>query len=206
MSSTRGRLLGQVLLVLLPVPFHGNPVPPTVELFSKAGRGLEPVRTETNRCSDSEFDTGMYNRQCGSPLSSPCFNFSRCAVMPTAQDEFATFATASSSALTTGDDTASGVKIYVFDNECSLANSDSISSDARDEGGEALRAEALYKHNLSWIFRNAAREAGVLAATYESACIFIHVGWAESEPCPVNAPLWNDGSNHVMVNFGDNGR
>ena len=206
MSSTSRRLLGRVLLLLAPLPFHGNPLPPTVDVYSESGGGLKPVRTDTNRCSDSEFDNNMYNRQCGSPLSSPCFNFSRCALPLTAQEATATFTTPSSNSFATDAGGASGVKIYVFDNECSLADSDSISSEAVDEDGVALRAEGLYKHTISWIFRDAAREAGVLAATYESACIFLHVGWAESEPCPVNAPLWNNGSNHVMVNFGDNGR
>jgi len=66
--------------------------------------------------------------------------------------------------------------------------------------------EADDGHFIGWVFRNAAREAGVLAPTYESACIFMHVSRGGSERCAVDSHLWNNGANHVMVDFGDNGR
>eukprot|EP00903_Cladosiphon_okamuranus_P016255 g14993.t1 len=70
-------------------------------------------------------------------------------------------------------------------------------------------------HFMGWVFREAARDAGVLAESYESACVLMHVTgsgkvltdeqrkWSR---CPVRSPLWNNGTNHVMVDFGDDGR
>lgn len=84
------------------------------------------------------------------------------------------------------------VKMYVYDDGCSLSDSDSPSYSSQE--------------GVIRTFKNAAREAGVLAATYESACLFVHVSRADNKPCAVNAPLWNSGMNHVMVNFGDQGR
>ncbi len=167
--------------------------------------GLEPVRTDPSRCSNSEFTDRAFERRCGTPLSSPCFNVSRCSGPPLGSGDRHFFSPGSIEALV-GGGAASGSQIYVFDNYCSLADSDSISEDALDKEGEPLRNEELQEHILSWVFRDAARQAGALAATYESACMFIDISWGEKEPCPVNAPLWNNGSNHVMVNFGDKGR
>ncbi len=61
-------------------------------------------------------------------------------------------------------------------------------------------------NHLGWVFRNAALEAGVLAPTYESACIILHVSTNGEEGCAFKSPLWNNGSNHVMVDFFDKGR
>ncbi len=72
--------------------------------------------------------------------------------------------------------------------------------------GRGVGDEEDDEHFIGWVFRNAAREAGVLAPTYESACVFMHVTRGEKDRCAVHAPLWNDGANHVMVDFGDTGR
>ena len=189
-STSRGQLLSHVLLLLRPLLLYGSP-------------GLEPVRPETNRCSDPVFTEHSFNKHCGAPLSSPCFNSTRCSRSPLGSEE--TDASSVHSSWTGGAE-SSGPRIYVFDNDCSLSDSASISLDAVDKEGEALRNEPLSEHLLSWVFRDAAQQAGVLAATYESACMFIHVSWGEKEPCAVNTPLWDNGSNHVMVNFGDHGR
>lgn len=71
--------------------------------------------------------------------------------------------------------------------------------------GRGVGDEEDDDHYIGWVFRNAAREAGVLAPTYDSACVFMHVTRG-NERCAVKTPLWNDGVNHVMVDFGDSGR
>eukprot|EP00752_Nemacystus_decipiens_P003214 g2975.t1 len=145
----------------------------------------------TNRCSDREFTTSTFDkgRTCGSPLSLPCFNYSRCA-MPSPNSRDSAAGSAVSSA---GLGEVSSPKIYVYDADCSLSDSDSPSYNGQEEG-------------LIHSFQNAAREAGVLAATYGSACVFVHVSRADNKPCAVGTPLWNSGMNHMMVNFGDQGR
>lgn len=139
---------------------------------------------KTNRCLDGKFTRAMFDkgRACGAPFSLPCFNYSRCA-MPSPN---------SGTSVASGGEIG-GPKIYVYDFGCSLSDSDSPSYRDQEEG--VVRT-----------FQNAAREAGVLAATYESACVFLHVSRADSNPCAVKAPLWNSGVNHLMVNFGDQGR
>lgn len=92
--------------------------------------------------------------------------------------------------------------IYVYDYNCSLTDTKALL--AADE--EQRVGGKRDPHYIDWVFRNAAQEAGVLAATYESACLFMHVTRGEKEPCAVNTPLWKSGMNHVMVDFGDNGR
>lgn len=133
------------------------------------------------------FDRG---RACGPPLSSPCINLSRCHAGDIA----------SLPAVRGGHDGVSGLKIYVFDSGCSLSDSRDLSFDGGGPGREQD------PHFIDWVFRNAAREAGVLATTYDSACLFVHVTRGEKEPCAVSTPLWNSGVNHVMVDFGDEGR
>lgn len=79
---------------------------------------------------------------------------------------------------------------------------------AADGSGTAVGDEKDDPHYIGWVFRNAAREAGVLADSYESACVIMHVSRAGrgSHDCALRSPLWNDGVNHVVVNFGDTGR
>lgn len=81
--------------------------------------------------------------------------------------------------------------------------------------GTGIGEETGNSHFMGWVVRNAAREAGVMAESYESACVFIHVTGAgkfltdeqrQWSRCPVRSPLWNNGTNHVMVDFGDDGR
>lgn len=53
-------------------------------------------------------------------------------------------------------------------------------------------------------WREAAKEAGLLAETYEEACLFIHVNaHAHNQPCATVSPLWNEGKNHMMMEFTD---
>lgn len=69
--------------------------------------------------------------------------------------------------------------------------------------GTGLGQEKEDSHYIGWVFRNAAREAGVLADSYETACVFMHVNMVNEESCVTRAPLWNNGVNHVMVDFSD---
>ncbi|CAN0259316.1 unnamed protein product, partial [Ascophyllum nodosum] len=88
-----------------------------------------------------------------------------------------------------------GPTIYVHDGDCSLADSSDLTS-------VATNSRRVQDHpGTAW--REAAKEAGVLAETYESACAFIQVNPKSNHPCPVDTPLWNDGANHLMVDFGD---
>lgn len=89
----------------------------------------------------------------------------------------------------------------MYDFNCSLSDASALIAADETQGVRGDRDP----HYIDWVFRNAAREAGVLAATYESACLFMHVSRG-AEPCAVNLPLWKAGMNHVMVDFGDNGR
>eukprot|EP00903_Cladosiphon_okamuranus_P018061 g16622.t1 len=98
---------------------------------------------------------------CGSPLSLPCFDFTRCR---------------------------NGITVYVYDQECSLADSNHIES-----------------HGFDTIIRRAAKEARVLADTYESACFFINADGKDPQ-CATTAPLWNEGRNHVMFDIFDQSR
>lgn len=82
-----------------------------------------------------------------------------------------------------------------------LDSSELLTADGRGVGDEEDDG-----HFIGWVFRNAAREAGVLAPTYESACIIMYVSRGNSERCAVDSHLWNNGANHVMVDFGDTGR
>lgn len=91
--------------------------------------------------------------------------------------------------------------MYVYDEECSLADSEFLSVDGKTRDGEKLGP-----HDVAWFWRRALKEAGLLAETYESACMFIHVSWVGVKPCAAEAPLWNGGANHVMVDFSDKGR
>lgn len=145
----------------------------------------------TNRCSDQEFTRSIFDmgRTCGAPLGLPCFNYSRCA-MPSPGSGYSANGSAVAPA---GVGDVSRPKIYVYDYGCSLSDSDSPSYRGQEEP-------------VIGTFQNAAREAGVLAATYDSACVFLHVSRADNKPCAVEAPLWNSGMNHMMVNFGDEGR
>eukprot|EP00752_Nemacystus_decipiens_P012930 g11444.t1 len=81
--------------------------------------------------------------------------------------------------------------------------------------GSGLGEEKDNHHFLGWVFRNAARQAGVLAESYESACVFMHATGPgkrlndtqlQWQHCPVRSPLWNGGVNHIMIDFGDDGR
>lgn len=49
---------------------------------STSARGFPPV--STNRCSDFDLSGFTKAMDCGSPLSSPCFDFSRCRESPPA--------------------------------------------------------------------------------------------------------------------------
>lgn len=84
----------------------------------------------------------------------------------------------------------------------------SDSSEMLAADGTAVGEEDGDPHFIGWVFRNAAREAGALAESYEGACVIMHVsrGGRGTHDCALRSPLWNDGVNHVMVDFGDTGR
>lgn len=89
------------------------------------------------------------------------------------------------------------LKVYVYDSDCTLSRSSDMPS--------------LYapEESVECALRHAARESELLAETYESACLFIHVrrkAWADCNLCATSAPLWNDGANHPMVDFTDQSR
>eukprot|EP00752_Nemacystus_decipiens_P004770 g4341.t1 len=126
---------------------------------------VEWPKPRTNRCSDFDLSPFIDNAiNCGSPLSSPCFNFSRCSDNPS---------------------------VYVYDEECSLADSSQI---IEDEDG------------LQAGFRRRAKDEGILAETYESACFFVSATTKEEPQCATAAPLWDEGRNHVMVDMHDESR
>lgn len=84
-----------------------------------------------------------------------------------------------------------GPSVYVYDAVCSLENSSELPPSNESP-------------QLSHTWREAAREAGVLSEEYESACLFVHVNkLLDVDPCPINTPLWNNGSNHLMVDLTD---
>ncbi|CAM9211637.1 unnamed protein product, partial [Ascophyllum nodosum] len=138
----------------------------------------------SNGCADlelSSFDKGKY---CGFPLAHPCFDHSRCLLPPQ----------------------GSGPRFYIYDQNCSLANSSELSK-AVEISGEAPGGMRLDHRYIDWYWRQAAMEAGVLAEVYESACLFVHVKIHKAnQPCALHAPLWNGGANHIMVDFSDRGR
>lgn len=99
---------------------------------------------------------------CGAPLTSPCFDHSRCLPPPE----------------------GTGPTIYVYDDNCTLANSNQL------------------QHRDASHWSNAVRRVGLLAESYESACLFIQVNsHAHEEPCAPRTPLWNGGANHFMIDF-----
>lgn len=131
---------------------------------------------ETNSCLDLEMAAFAKGLSCGPPLSKPCFDFERCS--------------------TEG--------IYIYDSDCSLLDSSTLL--ARD-GTQKVDAHRMNHHYLERVLRDEAKDAGLLAATYESACIYIHIGeGGRGEACPVRSPLWNEGSQHLMVDMSDEGR
>ncbi|CAN0206852.1 unnamed protein product, partial [Scytosiphon promiscuus] len=134
----------------------------------------------TNRCSDVDLSLFSKGMECGSPLSAPCFNRSRCSL-----------------------ENAENADIYVFDADCSLSNSSAL-LEATD--GRKIARTRMNRDHIAWELRLAANHAGGLAETYEMACLFIHVSVGGDRPCAVDRPLWNDGSNHVMVDMSDDGR
>lgn len=91
--------------------------------------------------------------------------------------------------------------VYVYDSECSLLDSSTLLA---QDGGQ-VDPHRMNHHYIEWVLRDEARKAGLLAATYESACMYVHVGFGQ-EACAVHAPRWNNGSNHLMVDMSDDGR
>ena len=127
-------------------------------------------------CSQIDLSVFAPGKVCGLPLSAPCFDSTRC-----------------SGALLSS---LPRPLMYVYDNDCSLANSSLL--------GNATTYHADERDMSGAIWRTAAANAGLLAETYESACLFVHVNErVDHEPCASRAPLWNEGSNHVMVDLTD---
>lgn len=133
---------------------------------------------ESNRCSDVDQTLFTKGMECGPPLSLPCFDHNRC-----------------SSLENTG--------IYVFDEDCSLSTTSDLLA---GPDGQKVAGIRMNRDHVAWELRNAAKEAGILAETYETACIFIHIDVGREWPCAVDQPLWNGGSNHLMLDMTDDGR
>lgn len=130
-----------------------------------------------NSCSEIDLSIVEPGRVCGSPLGQPCFDFSRCR--PVSQGGL-------------------GPTIYVYDHDCTLKDSSELEFAREVDDG----------HFLSPIWRDAARDVGVLAEKYETACAFIEVNMrrAKDPPCATRSPLWNNGVNHLIMDFTDTSR
>lgn len=144
----------------------------------KGAAGMD--HSTTNRCFDVDMSLFGKGVECGAPLSEPCFDFARCP------------------------DGYSG--IYVYDASCSLANSSALlGSQEMEQDQWTLKFDHA---NIGGTLRNEANDAGLLAHTYESACLFVSA--TSSAPgltsCAVEQPYWNGGSNHLMVDLSDKGR
>jgi len=136
-------------------------------------------KPEPNSCLDMDMSVFARGFSCGSPMSKPCFDFEACSL----QDS---------------------PSIYVYDSACSLQDSSSLL--ARDVASEPEGAR-MNHYYLEWIMRKEIQEAGLLAESYESACLYVHVGEGRRRnPCPVDAPLWEEGMGHVMIDMSDDGR
>lgn len=133
---------------------------------------LEVGNIKPNGCADINPQDFAGGSLCGAPLSLPCFDYSSC---PPPSD-------------------SNGPSIYVYDSDCSLADSEHLAITHGDDED---------RHHSSY-WRQAAREAGSLAKTYDTACLFIEVNaFGHDEPCAPSAPSWNGGANHAMVEFTD---
>ncbi|CAM9341025.1 unnamed protein product [Ectocarpus sp. 4 AP-2014] len=135
-------------------------------------------RPQANRCSDLDQSVFSTGMQCGPPLSPPCFQ------------------SYSTECLSNGG-------IYVFDGECSLQDSSELL--AADQEYEVSRTR-VGDQDAAVALRNETAQLGMLADTYASACMFVHVGKGLKRPCAVNQPRWNDGANHLLVDMYDKGR
>lgn len=122
---------------------------------------------EVHGCRDYSSVVRETRQLCGPPLTLPCFDHSRCLRPPQ----------------------GTGPSIYVYDDNCSLANSDQL------------------HHRDASHWSDAVSQVGLLAESYESACLFIQVNsHAHEEPCAPQTPLWNGGANHMMIDFTSWGR
>lgn len=126
-------------------------------------------------CHDVKMSVFGKGVDCGAPLSEPCFDFERCP--------------------------NSSAGIYVYDGTCSLADSSTLL-----EPQEKTQTRWERKcDDLDIILRNEAENVGLLAQTYESACLFV-AATTRFTSCAVRQPLWNGGSNHLLVDLSDRGR
>lgn len=128
-----------------------------------------------SRCSELDFSHFRRGRECGLPLSLPCFDYKRCR--PNSE--------------------GTAFRVYVYDEDCSLKASKEMPS--------------FYTPTapIDCAMRHVARELGILAETYETACLFIHVrvhAWGVQNLCAPSAPSWNHGANHLMIDFTDETR
>ncbi|CAN0320203.1 unnamed protein product, partial [Pylaiella littoralis] len=126
-------------------------------------------------CHDVKMSVFAKGVDCGAPLSEPCFDFERCP--------------------------NGSAGIYVYDGNCSLADSSALL-----EPQEKTQTRWERKcDDLDIILRNEAENVGLLAQTYESACLFV-AATTRFTSCAVGQPLWNGGSNHLLVDLSDRGR
>ncbi|CAM9868803.1 unnamed protein product [Ectocarpus sp. 12 AP-2014] len=157
-------------------PLETSESPPSIALDD--GAAAEVGQRETNRCSDLDQSVFSTGMQCGPPLSPPCFQFNSTECLGNAG-------------------------IYVFDSECSLLETSELR--VPDEGQKVSWAW-MDHHYVEWVLRNEAEQLGMLAETYESACILVHVSPGSTKPCAVDQPRWNGGANHLLVDMSDKGR
>lgn len=131
----------------------------------------------TNACGDldaRDFDEG---RPCGSPFSSPCFNYSRC--------EF--------------HENGAGPKVYIYDQECSLRPSSELPM--MEESGGWGEVDPIYRKTAQemGILADSHESACLLIHVRRT-------GHKHSNLCAPDSPSWNGGVNHVMVDFSDDTR
>eukprot|EP00752_Nemacystus_decipiens_P005375 g4875.t1 len=142
-------------------------------LFDEPPAMANPVPDDVvQRCSRFHESNFELGAVCGGPLTEPCFERERCE---------------------TGEGGATVPKIYVYDRECSLTDSYQLpmSDHSKDD-----------RQNQDSYWREAVWKAGMLAETYEEACLFIHVNTHNhDEPCATRAPQWNGGVNNIMMEF-----
>ena len=77
--------------------------------------------------------------------------------------------------------------------QCSLADSKDLPNRSHEFDDE--QRQSSYWREAVW-------QSGLLAETYEEACLFVHVNTHNhDEPCATRTPLWNGGVNHIMMEF-----
>lgn len=127
-------------------------------------------------------DNNLLNRAaaCGSPWSTDCFNRNRCVGPSGAQE----------------------LSIYVHDAVCSNSPSTAlIASNSNDSNGNC---GSVCIAALSLI-REKAQAKGLLAERPEEACLIV-AGLRTGHRCVSRSSTWDDGRNHLIIDFNDQQR